>query len=176
MNKNKLPKRVGVLVFTEYNDNLCVVLQQRGYWNTEKHQPESFPTSYQFTFVGRTEESDLNASNAMFREGCEEVGDEFVKLIFQIVIKPPLLHFETFHGSDELEAKVMKVEKEALSTIRLHPSSGGIRLLTLKEFTMLAAELDRSTHKHSGPPCDGKVYMFDDEIHIVQKAFRRLQQ
>ncbi|MDP2741212.1 MAG: NUDIX hydrolase [bacterium] len=159
-------KSVGLIVLTEIPGmGLCAVLRERGYFNFEKMQPESWPGACQVTVHGRIE-GEESFHLAICREMKEELGEKFTHSSPRAVIYEAL-RFQK--GNKEVVTFALKVDFALLKEIRLSPESGSILFLRQNEID----DIVNITlfDKAEGVPSRKTIAMFPDEKEAVIKAF-----
>ncbi|HJO89638.1 MAG: NUDIX domain-containing protein [Candidatus Pacebacteria bacterium] len=168
----KIKKTIGLIILTNIPDPVgaVAILQTRGKFNYEKRTPETYTSAMQISVHGSIEE-DESEFEALIRETKEELGEEIAQEI------------EGRYG--EL-IELNRIEKDSLSNVnfgivlpheflqkvKLHPSSGGLKLLP-KEKVEEITELKKSDREH-GIQDGKKIAMFPDDIEAVKLAFEKL--
>ncbi len=157
-------KSVGLIVLTEISGmGLCAVLRERGYFNFEKMQSESWPGACQVTVHGKLE-GDEDFYTAIFREMKEELGEKFTYSL-PIGFKVSQLQKK----NKEVVTFSFKVDPTLLKEIRLGPESGSIRFLRQHEVDDI---VDITSFDKAEGVSDRKtIAMFPDEKEAVVKAF-----
>ena len=160
----KSEKSVGLIVLTEIPGmGLCAILRERGYFNLEKMQPESWTGACQVTAHGRLEEGE-DFYTAIYREMKEELGEKFA------YSSPMRLEVSRLQiKNKEIVTFTFKVDPDRLKEIRLSFESGSIRLLRRHEVNNIVDIT--SFDKIEGVPDRKTIAMFLDEKEAVAKAF-----
>lgn len=164
-------RSVGLLVMTEVAGVLYAVLQRRGEFNFENGKPESWANTCQPTIHGRINVGDEFEKVALWREGFQEGGPNFTEAIME-------LPFEGLHTT-EIETEVIKTwvvkaPLEVVKSIRLGPSSGGLRFLNAANLhnLLVIEDLDSSVvSKAGGLRLNHITAMFRHNAESVRKAF-----
>lgn len=158
-------RSVGLIVLTEIPGiGLCAALRERGYFNFEKMQPESWPGACQVTAHGKLKSIE-NFLAALFREIKEELGAKFA-----YSLPLPMREALRVQKKDkEVVTFAFKVDTDFLKEIRLGPESGAIRLLQKHEVDDIVDIA--SFNKAEGVPDRKIIAMFPDEKEAVIRAF-----
>lgn len=155
-----MAKRVGLLLMVDLPElgGLHAVLQVRGTFNPEKMAPESYPGGCQVTCAGKIEPGE-RPDESLAREVQEELGIDLWGDTTPVCVDV---------GGDEMQVMVAHPPAEVLRKVRLHPGTGGLRLIqngmpirSLKIFGKVRGVRDRDV-----------VAMFREEAEAVQEAFR----
>lgn len=164
-------RSVGLIVTTteEYKPEQKAFLQIRGLYNVEKGFPESWPGGCQVTVHGGCNplEDDFVA---LYREIEEELGLEAARILKEYM--DTLSMTKIFTHEDEKKVvttfAIRVPDLFFLKAVRLHASSGGIRIVTkedipniqdLTKFNRVEGVFDRRV-----------VAMFPDELEALKKA------
>jgi hypothetical protein len=179
--KSIVDKSVGLVVMMDIPGiGLVAVLRERGFFNPEKMEPESWPGVCQVTVHGRLEKNE-DFLTALIRELPEELGNDFASnFISLITLNPALLGTvfgKTFYSQEggkevvvrEVVTFAIKISPLFLKKIRLAPESGAIRLVSLDEIAKIVGATP--SDKVNGAPDRRIIIMFPDEKAAVVNAF-----
>ncbi len=146
------------------------VLQRRGYFNTEKMGPESYPRCCQVTCHGNVEPGDETFLDpdlvAMIRESREELGSVIAEELQKGNFLAEIL---TRVNSEEKQVTtfVTLIPADYLKKIRLGPDSGGLTYIGQETARWI---MPVTKDMQILGPTSG-IAMFPDEIEAVKKAF-----
>lgn len=171
-------RSVGLVVLTEVPGlGVVVVLQRRGKNNPEKFEEgkinESYPGGCRVTCHGRVRGIYCDERDALYRKSLEEIGKDasfFVLTFFNQFVE--LVRHEGDDESSVIFGFVVHNGVEFLKKIRLHPSSGGLELLSQGEVRNIRNLGDFD--KRVGVTDSGVIAMFPDEVEAVRLAFEKL--
>lgn len=159
-------RAVGIIIVT---DNNVAILQIRGSFNTEKMGPESWPGGCQVTAHGGCNPGESD-EEALFREINEELGPEVATALKGLMVDP----FMKLIAQKEDDKKIVKTFAlrvptiDFLKRVRLHPSSGGLRLVTSLDLSKIRNLSDFD--KNEGVPNRQTIAMFNDEAEALKTA------
>lgn len=160
-------RSVGLLILSEVEKmGLVAFLRERGVFNFEKMQPESWPGACQITVHGKLEEGET-FEDALYRELTQELGPDFADIIWR-------QYFASFVSlkteKENIETLALKIDFSLLSQIRLAPDSGCLRLVRKSDISSITdiANYPRDT----GVKYRGVIAMFPDEKEALALAFR----
>ncbi|MFQ5661683.1 MAG: hypothetical protein ACE5F2_00310 [Candidatus Paceibacteria bacterium] len=169
MNKKKT---VGLIILTNIPDPVgtVAILQTRGKFNYEKRQPETYTGATQISVHGSLNENE-GEFEALEREAREELGDEIAQAIESK--KDKLIELNRVEKDNLLNVNFgIVLPHEYLQKVKLHPSSGGLKLLPkskIKEISEL-----KESDRESGIQDGKQIAMFPDDIEAVKIAFEKL--
>jgi len=164
-------KSVGLIVLTEIPElGMVALLRERGYLNLEKMAPESWPGLCQVTVHGRLED-DETFFDALLRETCEELGQDFAFYLSGLIAQDPkklreVLH--TYDGGKEVITLCICVELWMAKKIRLAPDSGALRPVNKGKAEEIVDTI--GFKKKEGVPTRITIAMFPDERDAVIRA------
>lgn len=164
-------KTVGLIILTNIPGPVgkVAILQTRGKFNYEKRQPETYIGATQISVHGSIEENE-SEYEALVRETKEEFGTEIAAEIENK--KDELVELNKAENNAVLNVNFgIVLPNECLQKIKLHPSSGGLKLLPIEKIGSIS-ELKTSDR---GKVIDGKtIAMFPDDIEALKLAFEKL--
>ncbi|HCC59897.1 MAG: hypothetical protein A2601_01835 [Candidatus Staskawiczbacteria bacterium RIFOXYD1_FULL_37_73] len=163
-------KSVGLVLVTEVPDlGVAAVLRERGFWNFEETDYQSWPGVCQVTVLGKLGPNETFLL-ALRCETEEELGTRFLNAFWpghkDLV--------EVFHEKTEEKEVVIfsaKVDFYMLNLIRLEPSTGSIRFLTQCGLDYVW-DFRNFSKKAQIVPDRTMIAMFPDEAEAVKKAFK----
>lgn len=166
-------KSVGLIIFTEIPGmGLVAVLRERGYFNFEKMERESWYGGCQVTVHGKLEERERgNFLLALRRELDEELGEGFSYNLW-VQYSEKIVEVSRLQKQDkEVVTFAIKIDLSLLLKIRLSPDSGSLRFLPHYELDYVA-DLTLFS-KETGIINRLVIAMFPDEKKAVADAFTR---
>ncbi|MFA6322648.1 MAG: NUDIX domain-containing protein [Candidatus Buchananbacteria bacterium] len=169
INKKKLKVSLSLLIFTKDIDGQTkALIQQRGPWDYEKDQPQTYVGAWQTSVHGKLE----NIWEGLARETREELGDDFASQLNESEVIA-MEHEEPTEDSRRVFHHLTFVPLEKIKSIKLHSSSSGFKMVTEEEVKKFRP-IDIILHRDSGVPKDG-IWMFDDEISSLLDGFEFIQ-
>lgn len=154
---------VGLVVVTNHPKLGYIALaRQRGMWNWEKDEPESYSGALQVTCHGGVQD-DEDFLSGLQREASQELGPLFADAL---VLRLQDLKEVSHKNKDEKEVVTYGIllPWDVANLMRLEMSSGSI--VPLKPH----AEIRTLTKDDRGGVSVGTIAMFDDEQEAVTKA------
>ena len=162
-------RSVGLIILTELpSGELVAVLRERGSFNFEKMEPESWPGGCQVTVHGKLEDHE-KAVECLYREMQEELGEEFAFFFWKTHIRTMAEVCSVLTDKKQIVTLADKVDFDALCKIRLEPGTGCVRFLRPQEIPHIKRLEEFS--KARGVPGRETVAMFEDEKKAVLAAF-----
>lgn len=158
----------GLLVMSNDSDGLFALLQRRGEWEFDESRPESYPFGCQATAAGKLEPEDNGDPYAgMMREVRQELGRDFADYL---AASNHPTHLSVWQSPERHATHFsVLVQHEALSLIRLHPSTAGLvkfrrgsRIVDLMQFGRDTGVNERST-----------IAAYQEVIEALEVAFIR---
>lgn len=158
-------KAVGLFVFTVIGTDVVAVCQRRGSFNFKDMKQESWAGLLQPTCHGKLEEGE-EYLDALWREVEEELGDS------------GFLPDENGRGLVVLVDGVVKtyaamVDPSLIATMQLHSSTGGFRLVSYGDISIIRSALPEYRLNGVPPLIDA---MFDDDYEALKEGFRHFVQ
>ncbi len=156
---------MSLLIFTQDTDGeLKALIQQRGPWDYEKNQKQTYAGAWQTAVHGKLE----NIWEGLARETREELGEDFAgHLESEEII--PMEHTEPKVDFRSVFHHFTFVPLDKLEKIKLHPSSSGWKLISESEAKNIQP-LNPKIHRETGAPTEG-LWMFQDEIDSLLSGF-----
>ena len=155
---------------TNFEGELCAVLQLRGAFNPETMKRHSFPGGAQVTCHGKCEKEEI-FSTTLKREIREELGEHFFQFFrkhFVFTRFPKLFSFI----EEDVEKKTFGIfikDPNFLKKIQLYPGTGGIVLIKKEQLSKIKDLTE--FNKEIGIIDRRIIAMFPDEKKALEKAF-----
>ena len=169
-------RSVGLLLVADIpyrNPRRTVILQRRGEFNQEKDWlPESWPGICQLTVHGRLRECE-DTTEGLEREVREELGECFANALKKFIkTKRSMTTLNSLYNSKESVVNFgIRIDQTLLDKIRLHPSSGGLILLTGDQLASVRVLDPSKFDKKLGVFERNAIVMWPEELQAVKFAF-----
>ena len=161
-------RSIGLLIMTVIDGVIYAVLQRRGWFNFETSKPESWPNTYQPTMHGRINPNDRFDQVAIWREGFQELGPALTQAVMEHELH--LLHTTNTETENIMTYGVL-LPLEAIKTICLSPSTGGLRFIRVIDLNRLVKIEGSGITKTVGQSDNWEIAMFEHNIINVRRAF-----